>query len=62
MLLRLEASSGRIEARFPWFMKKAAPVSGVESLLDIDARVVVEQAEGGEIRRTLEAVVQVTRL
>ena len=62
MLLRLEASSGRIEARFPWFMKKAAPVSGVESLLDIDARVVVDKAEGGEIRSTLEAVVPVTSL
>ena len=62
MLLRLEASSGRIEARFPWFMKKAAPVSGVESLLDIEARVVVEKAERGEIRSTLEAVVPVTSL
>ena len=62
MLLRLDASSGRIEARFPWFMKKAAPVSGVESLLDIDARVVVEKAERGEIRSTLEAVVPVTSL
>ncbi|HNC68765.1 MAG TPA: GTP cyclohydrolase, FolE2/MptA family, partial [Thauera aminoaromatica] len=62
MLVRLEAESGRIEARFPWFMKKAAPVSGVESLLDIDARVVVEKAEGGEIRSTLEAVVPVTSL
>ncbi len=26
MLVRLEATSGRIEARFPWFMKKTAPV------------------------------------
>ncbi len=62
MLVRLEAESGRIEARFPWFMKKAAPVSGVESLLDIDARVVVEKTAGGEIRSTLEAVVPVTSL
>ena len=62
MLVRLEAESGRIEARFPWFMKKAAPVSGVESLIDIDARVVVEKTAGGEIRSTLEAVVPVTSL
>ena len=62
MLTKLHASSGRIEARFPWFMKKAAPVSGVESLLDIDARVVVEKTAGGEIRSTLEAVVPVTSL
>ncbi len=62
MLKRLEASSGRIEARFPWFMKKTAPVSGVDSLLDMDARVVVEKPEGGEVRTTLEAVVPVTSL
>ena len=37
MLLRLEASSGRIELRFPYFIRKTAPVSGVESLLDYDA-------------------------
>lgn len=39
MLQRLEARSGRIEARFPWFVRKRAPVSGVESLLDMDATV-----------------------
>ncbi|MCH8178754.1 MAG: GTP cyclohydrolase I FolE2 [Proteobacteria bacterium] len=37
MLQRLEAHSGRIEMHFPYFLRKAAPVSGVESLLDIDA-------------------------
>ena len=36
MLHRLGASSGRIGLRFPWFLRKAAPVSGVESLLDVD--------------------------
>jgi len=62
MLLRLEATSGRIEARFPWFMKKTAPVSGVDSLLDIDACVIVEKLEGGDTRSTLQAVVPVTSL
>ena len=62
MLERLEATSGRIEARFPWFMKKTAPVSGVDSLLDMDARVVVDKAEAGAVRTTLEAVVPVTSL
>ena len=62
MLQRLEASSGRIEARFPWFMKKTAPVSGVDSLLDIDACVIVERLEGGDTRSTLQAVVPVTSL
>ena len=45
MLVRLEATSGRIEARFPWFMRKTAPVSGVASLLDLDVTLVFEQTE-----------------
>ena len=34
MLERLEAPSGAIEMRFPFFVKKTAPVSGVQSQLD----------------------------
>ena len=34
MLERLGADEGRIEARFPFFLRKRAPVSGVESLLE----------------------------
>jgi GTP cyclohydrolase I len=37
MLERLDARSGTIEMRFPYFLKKRAPVSGVESLLDVTA-------------------------
>lgn len=59
MLQRLEASSGRIEARFPWFVRKQAPVSGVASLLDMDATVIVEQTEGGSVHTRLQAVVPV---
>ncbi|MBN8442815.1 MAG: GTP cyclohydrolase I FolE2 [Thauera sp.] len=62
MLQRLEARSGRIEARFPWFVRKQAPVSGVESLLDMDATVIVEQVEGGLPETTLKVVVPVTSL
>jgi GTP cyclohydrolase FolE2 len=36
MLDRLEARSGAIEMRFPYFAKKTAPVSGVQSLLDYE--------------------------
>ncbi len=36
MLERLHARSGMIEMQFPYFMKKTAPVSRVQSLLDID--------------------------
>lgn len=36
MLTLLQADSGSISARFPYFIRKRAPVSGVESLLDVD--------------------------
>lgn len=36
MLDRLDARSGAIEIRFPYFMRKAAPVSGVQSQLDYE--------------------------
>ncbi|MGZ5034895.1 MAG: GTP cyclohydrolase FolE2 [Usitatibacter sp.] len=36
MLERLDARSGAIEMRFPYFVRKTAPVSGVASLLDCD--------------------------
>lgn len=62
MLDRLEADSGRIEARFPYFMRKAAPVSGVESLLDLDAAIVVERVQGGHSALTLKIVTPVTSL
>ena len=36
MTNRLEAQSGHIEMRFPYFINKTAPVSGVKSLMDYD--------------------------
>jgi GTP cyclohydrolase FolE2 len=36
MLRRLEARSGAVEMRFPYFVAKAAPVSGVASRLDYE--------------------------
>lgn len=36
MLKRLEAVSGAIEMRFPYFVRKIAPVSGVQSQLDYE--------------------------
>lgn len=36
MTERLNARSGHIEMRFPYFINKKAPVSGVESVLDYD--------------------------
>jgi len=36
MLKRLDAQSGAIEMKFPYFIKKTAPVSNVQSLLDVE--------------------------
>jgi GTP cyclohydrolase FolE2 len=38
MLARLDAQSGAIDMRFPYFIQKTAPVSGVQSLLDCEVR------------------------
>lgn len=46
MLDRLQADEGRIEARFPFFLRKRAPVSGVQSLLDYQGRWIAEQRDG----------------
>jgi len=42
MLERLHASEGRVEASFPFFLRKRAPVSGIESLLEYQGRWIAE--------------------
>ena len=49
MLALLGADAGRIEASFPFFLRKRAPVSGVESLLEYQGRFVVEAAKSESI-------------
>ena len=61
-LARLGAVTGRIDLHFPYFIRKAAPVSGVESLLDYDARWAIETAGDGRTRLTIELVAPVTSL
>jgi GTP cyclohydrolase I len=56
MLDKLHAEDGRIEAAFTFFIRKRAPVSGVQSLLDYQARWIAETREG---RTTLWAEVAV---
>ena len=56
LLARLEASSARIEIEFPWFRRKAAPVTRVESMMDYEAKLVAESTDG---RRTLTVTVVV---
>ncbi len=61
MVTRLEAESGYIEAEFPFFMRKQAPVSGLESLLDYQVSL-LGAIEGGRDVVTLKVVVPVTSL
>ena len=46
MLRRLDAESGSIEMRMPYFVRKTAPVSGVSSLLDHQLTLRAQQADG----------------
>jgi len=46
MLERLGAAEGRIEARFGFFLRKRAPVSGLASLLDYQGRWISETRDG----------------
>lgn len=46
MLQRLHATEGRVEARFTFFLRKQAPVSGVSSLLDYQGAWIVETLAG----------------
>jgi GTP cyclohydrolase IB len=61
MTQRLEAKRGNIEMRFPYFVMKKAPVSGVESLMDYDASLIGEFKDG-EPEMWIRAVVPVTSL
>ena len=46
MLSKLEAVEGRIEVRFSFFIKKRAPVSGIESMLDYQGALISETRAG----------------
>ncbi|MFZ1446529.1 MAG: GTP cyclohydrolase FolE2 [Candidatus Dechloromonas phosphoritropha] len=62
MLLRLDASSGRIELAFPFFIRKTAPVSRVVSLLDYDVTLIIDRPEGQHSVLTLRVTAPVTSL
>lgn len=61
MTERLEAESGHIEMRFPYFVNKKAPVSGVQSLLDYDVTFIGERRAGHTVM-WVKVVVPVTSL
>jgi GTP cyclohydrolase I len=56
MLDKLHAREGRIEASFPFFLRKRAPVSGVQSLLEYQGRWIAEARSGVQ---TIQAEVTV---
>ena len=49
LLLRLDAEAGRLEIDFPWFMRKQAPVSGVESMMDYEVKLRADAAPGSRV-------------
>ncbi len=61
MVERLEAESGHIEMRFPYFINKTAPVSGVQSLMDYDVTFIGE-IHDGQPCMNVKVVVPVTSL
>lgn len=61
MVERLEAKSGYIEMHFPYFVNKAAPISGVNSLLDYDVTFIGE-IKDNQFSITVKVLVPVTSL
>lgn len=61
MTARLEAQSGHIEMRFPYFVSKKAPVSGVESLMDYEVTFIGEIHDGTP-QLKVKVIVPVTSL
>lgn len=62
MLDRMEAQSGAIEMRFPYFARKAAPVSGAQSLLDYEVCWRGAVAAGGRYTFRMQVRVPATSL
>ncbi|MCL4799481.1 MAG: GTP cyclohydrolase I FolE2 [Burkholderiales bacterium] len=62
MLERLEAASGCVELRFPYFIAKRAPVSGVVSLMDYEVALRAELTGERGYEVTLRVAVPVTSL
>ena len=61
MAERLESDAGHIEMRFPFFINKQAPVTGVKSLLDYDVTLIGE-IRNGRPELSIKVVVPVTSL
>lgn len=62
MLERLDAQAGRINISFPFFRKKAAPVSGITSFLDYSVTWQGEVSASGEYSHQIKVLAPVTSL
>ena len=63
MLERLEAQTGFLSLRFPYFYTKHAPVSGVASLMDVDLTLTREKTlSDAPVEYHIEVAVPVTSL
>ncbi|EGV35065.1 GTP cyclohydrolase FolE2 [Neisseria weaveri] len=61
MTALLDSHSGKISVSFPFFRKKTAPISGIQSLLDYDVTLTGE-IKNGAYSHTLKVLVPVTSL
>lgn len=62
MVKRLEAETGHVEMSFPYFVNKAAPVSGVKALMDYEVTFIGEIGAGSEYDFQMKVVIPVTSL
>ena len=62
MLQRLDARSGTVEMRFPYFVRKTAPVSGVQSQLDYEVCWRGSVSDEGRYSFWMQVTVPVTSL
>ena len=62
MLERLDAQAGRIHISFPYYSKKAAPVSGITSFLDYAVTWQGEVPASGEYSHQIKVLAPVTSL
>lgn len=62
MLERLDAQAGRIHISFPFFRKKAAPVSGITSFLNYAVTWQGEVSASGEYSHQIKVLAPVTSL
>ena len=61
MVALLDSHAGKISASFPFFRKKTAPISGIQSLLDYDVTLCGEIKDGA-YSHTLKVMIPVTSL